>query len=87
MDGYSYSERTIDYMSEETIIHRCGWCGCFTDEKGVPFSNYEDFEEYEKMIKDGAKEVLLNGYCCPNGPNVNYNMSPTREMLMDAGML
>lgn len=44
-------------------IFRCGWCGHPTDKHG------NCIREPAKYLEEnqGAKEILVNGECCPNG--------------------
>lgn len=67
-------------------LHRCGWCGHPTDKDGKLIHTDNPGEYVEKMIDASAKEVLVNGECCPGGHETRDN-PPTREMLMDAGLL
>ena len=68
-----------------SVFYRCGWCGHPTDKDGNPIHTDAPSAYVDAMTKAGAKEEQLNGACCPGGNNDTN--PPTREMMMDAGLI
>ena len=68
-------------------LYRCGWCGMPTDSFGVPLKCDDPEGHVNNAVKDGRPLVLLNGNCCPEGSPEYRNQQPTRDMLIDGGLL
>lgn len=69
-------------------IYRCGWCGYPVDQNGDELHGVHDTASADEYLEahHGAEEVLVDGVCCPGGPEqVRDRIQVTREMAIDAG--